>query len=131
MSPKADLKFMFKILKTDRAQAITGDYLLTFFLVVGIISAMTVFVQRALQAKFRDARNFAVNAIIRNAYDGPIWFAYEPYYANVASTSGRDLSHIIRIRGAGGGVTGTFIKDIDEITAVQSQTQQLPPAEAD
>ncbi len=120
---------MFMKLRGCRAQSVSGEYLLIFFLVVAVISSMTIYAQRALQARFRDVRLAAV-AIIRNSYQGTIYTHYEPYYANTISTNDRELYRKNEIFGAGGGITGVFTQTLDEVTASEATSLQLPPRDA-
>lgn len=111
------------------------EYVVTFFLVIGVIVAMTAYVQRTLQARMRDARNYAIktgydacDANCLNATGNGIYYEYEPYYLlmnTVSERSQKDRSALIR-----GGQEGVFIKTINHESTINSYSEQLPPKEA-
>ena len=117
-----------KWIKSHRAQVL-GEYALTFFLVVGVLTAMSVYIRRVLQAKMFDARKYMINTVKSAPHIGKIKLEYEPYY--VATTSLTDESHQEELNVSGGGHTGIFRKSFDDVTSVQTNSLQLPPANAD
>lgn len=120
---------MFSKLKKSRAQATMTEYMVMIFIVVGMMTAMSAFIKRVLQGRVYDARNFAVNMIkeqTEGKYRGPVYYAYEPYYAN--STSIIDSKEAITSKLLGGGAS-TREFDSDIITTSQSET--APPKMAD
>jgi len=122
---------MLRILKNNRAQAVFGEYLLVFLIVVGFLTAMTIFVKRALQAKVYDARNYMYNTVADRTgdyYNGTVAIEYEPYYLsyNRAVTRGVDNdSNLLP-----GATTGIFRKTLDQTTSVQTESETAPPREA-
>ena len=86
---------MFKALKNCFGQIVMGEYVLTFFLLVAVIGAMTLYFQRTLQGRVHDARDYMINYVRTQTsqldangnayYSGPLDIAYEPYYANSVS----------------------------------------------
>ena len=115
---------MLKRVHTKKAQAVFSQYLLTFFLVLGIVGAMTFFIRRALQARIFDGRNGMLR-IVRNVYSGPLYYAYEPYYANTMTSTVQDVDNNDQLLPAG--VTGLFRKSLDETARSQTLSVQLPP----
>ena len=83
---------MFRLLKDNKAQAVMGEYVLTFFLVIGVMSAMTIYLKRALQGQIYSARDEMANMVATRAsgqYTGRLYVGYEPYYLNSVSTLNR------------------------------------------
>ena len=122
---------MLRRLMDNKAQAVMGEYVLTFFLVVGAVTAMTIYFKRTVQARMFGARNMMLNVVLNRTqgyYTGDILIAYEPYYANTASTvvhSSDTTTNLLP-----GTTTGVFQKTTDEITAVQTQSETAPPKDA-
>ncbi len=125
---------MFRYLKTNRAQAVSGEYVLVFFLVVGMMTAMTFYFKRAVQARIYDARNTMFNTVLIRAkktgyYTGNLLAEYEPYYdVNRVSTIVRKAN--IQTKLLPGASSGIFRKVSDEITAAQIGSETAPPKEA-
>jgi hypothetical protein len=104
------------------------EYLVIFFLVIGAIVAVSVYVQRALQARIHDARDYMIEEAAK-AREIPIKTEYEPYYGNVASIVARQGDDTTSLIGPGGG-TGIFRKRVDQEIISNSVSQQAPPKEA-
>ena len=127
---------MFKLLKNTKGQGITIQYVLTFFLVVALASAMTVYVRRTLQGRIRDARTFMgleVNGILGNpSYNivGNFLISYEPYYANQTATRAIDSTETHQHMQNVPSSPGTFQMDIDRQVTSESTSSQLPPVNA-
>lgn len=122
---------MFKYLKTNKAQAVMGEYVLVFFVVVGLVTAMTVYFKRAVQARVFDARNAMFNIVLNRTagyYTGNLYGEYEPYYASTESTVVRSADTTTGL--LPGGTTGIFQKTFDEVTAVQTHSETAPPKDA-
>ncbi len=124
---------MLKYLRTQKAQAVIGEYVLVFFLVMGMVTAMTIYFKRAIQARIYEARNAMLNMVINRAQDYynsdiSIQIGYEPYYGNTVSTVARQED--TRINLLPGGTTGNFYKTIDETTSVQTQSETAAPRDA-
>ena len=118
---------MLKKIQTKRGQATMAEYVVIFFLGIGAIVAMSVFVQRTLQARIHDARNYMISETAQ-AHQGPIHYEYEPYYGNVVSTVVR--KHNDETDLFGGGATGIFQKALNQQTAVSTVSRQAPPKDA-
>ncbi len=125
---------MLKYLKTNKAQAVMGEYVLVFFVVMGMATAMTIYFKRAVQARIFDARNTMFNIVVNRAqgyYSGNIYaisFEYEPYYGNTVSTIARRENATTEL--LPGATTGIFRKTFDDVTAVQTQSETAAPREA-
>jgi hypothetical protein len=112
---------------TNKAQTNVSEYLVTFFIAIGSIVAMTVYVQRALQAKIRDSRNYMIETAAQ-AQGHDIQFEYEPYYGFVNSMVSRESD--VQQALLPGGTTGFYTKNMDESIYVESLSVQAPPREA-
>ncbi len=126
---------MLKRFYNKKAQANFGEYLLTLFLVVGMMTGMTIYVKRALQARYYDARNTMVQTVRDEAagyYIGEVRTEYEPYYANTEATVERDiLSKTELFEGTREKSAGIFKKTFNEMTSVQVLSETKPPKDSD
>ncbi len=117
-------------IKNKKAQVIS-EYAILFFLVVAVITAMTGYLRRVLQARIWDARNMMMNTIANN-YSCPTSYSmvyeYEPYYLQTASRNNNDSVSTERL--SAGGTTGMFNKEFLSTIIGQTQSQQLPPSDA-
>lgn len=108
-----------------------GEYVLVFLLAIGMVTAMTVYFKRAIQARMFDARNTMLNMVLNRTqgyYSGNIQIGYEPYYGNTVSIVARRQNATTNL--LPGGTTGNFIKTIDETTAIQTQSETAAPRDA-
>src|SRR3989338_8909653 len=71
---------MFKLLKNNKGQGFAAQYALTFFFVLAVVVAMTVYFKRTLQGRIRDATVYMANTV-HTVYSGRVPVQYEPYYA--------------------------------------------------
>jgi hypothetical protein len=117
-----------KNILSNRGQASMSEYLVVFFLVVGAIIAMTAYIQRALQSRIHDARDYMIEEAAK-AHEAPIRTEYEPYYGYVDSTVSRQQSDTTALVGPAGG-TGIFRKQVDQEVASNSISQQAAPKDA-
>ena len=124
----------------NKGQTILSEYVMIFFVVIAAAVAMTTFVQRGLEARIHDTRNFMINTVTNSgACDAnclnaagvtgnQIPYEYEPYYtvsdANVAQNQ-QDFT---------GATTGSaqvlgaiYYKGSNEATQAISNGTQLPP----
>ena len=123
---------MFKNLHNNRAQATVGEYLLVFFLITGMITAMTIYFRRALQARAKDTRNYMFTEVAQRTqgvYSGNFFVEYEPYYSRSDSVIFRDLSGNETL--SEGGTTGIYQKDMDDFTSVRGKSRTLAPKDAE
>ena len=119
---------MLRYINNQRGQAVVGEYALVIFLVLAVITTMTIYFKRGIQARIHDARDYMVDEVrTRSAgsFDGDLYKEYEPYYLETDATITRDLSHMTNI--LPGATSGIFRKTIDDTTAVQVQSETLPP----
>ena len=101
------------------------EYTLLFLLVVVTIAVITLYTQRALQARLYDVQVYMINQA-REASGKPVPYQYEPYYGRVKSVVTRVENSKARLES--GGTSGIFTKFINESTGVVSESDQLPPA---
>ncbi len=128
-----------------KGQSSLPDYVVTFFIVIAAAVAMTTYIQRSLQAKTKDARDYMVG-LAANECDSDCRAAagingnsipreYEPYYGHVDSQTRRDSD--VRT----GFIGGTHIVNkqrrlFDEMSGrnetveTTSHSEQLPPVAA-
>lgn len=120
---------MLRALKNNRAQAISAEYVLVFFLVLAILASMGIYFRRAIQARIYDARTTMVRTVrdrVGDHYTGNFYFAYEPYYANTITDTAQ--ASTIRTDIQPGGTTGIFTKDyVDDRTLSNSISITAPP----
>jgi hypothetical protein len=132
-----------------QGQSIAPGYVLTFFLVISAIVAMSVYVQRTMQARIYDTRNHMVGSVddvcdencrkaagvsdkvLENGdtVNGQIPVEYEPYYTQVEASTQRNSDNKTRIL-ASKGRAGIYNKEIDEHNEMTTTSVQLPPRDA-
>mgnify|MGYP007077447480 CR=1 FL=1 len=125
---------MLRTINNNRAQSVMGEYVLTFFLVVAFMTAMTLYLKRSLQGYVRDAKNQMGNVVENRAagfYTGPVYTEYEPYYTNSMAAVSRSLGQTDRLAPSPGFTTGIFSKTFNERTDSQIKSDVLPPKLAD
>jgi len=119
---------MFKYFKTNKAQAVMGEYVLVFFVAIGMVTAMTIYFKRAVQARIYDARNTMLDIVVNRTqgyYSGNIYAEYEPYYGSTVSTVVRGENATTKL--LPGATTGIFSKTFDEVTAAETYSETAPP----
>lgn len=127
---------MFKKLKEHKGQGIAVQYVLVFFLVVGVVVSMTTYIRRTLQARMHSARDYVlaeVNAVHSNPaknYAGNVLPEYEPYYAISQADRGQVIRQTRDLEGTGAGTAEIFTLGIDERTGQRALSEQLPPVNA-
>jgi hypothetical protein len=115
-----------------RGQSISGEYLLTLFIVVAMMTAMVVYFRRAIQARVHDAQGYMFEEIAERAkdhYNELLYGEYEPYYTETVSEIIRQSEIKQSLRP--GGTSGRYRRDIDEETRVDTQSITAPPKEGD
>ena len=117
--------------KNKRAQSSAVEYVVTFFLVVAVITGMSRYVQRTLQAKARDALHYMADTVASDDPGKPFWFQYEPYYlqsrANVIRELGTNYYEFPSLP-LGSGIAQRNVNAL--ITSFSNQVT-APPAMAD
>ncbi len=118
-------------------QSSLSEYVVTFFVVIATVVAMTVYIQRSIQAKVVDSRDYMVGAAASEC--GPDCMAaarisgsgipgeYEPYYGKVDSRTTRNSD--VRT-GLTGGADRQFYKKAVENVETTSNSEQLAPGKA-
>jgi hypothetical protein len=119
---------MKKKIQNKRGQATLSEYLVVFFLAIGAIIAMSVYIQRALQARIHDTRNYMVEEAAK-AGGKFINYEYEPYYAEVQSNVARRQNDSVDLLQGGG--TGIFRKTINQMVNSATLSQQAPPKDTE
>lgn len=98
---------MLRILRSKRAQS-TAEYAIVIGLVIGLISAMQIYVKRSLQSRIRGGTDFlSSNSTVHDAYqltgiagDGTNRTGqYEPYYLTSDMTSTQQGKEIVDVTG--------------------------------
>ena len=112
------------------------QYALTFFMVAGIISAMTVFISRGYQGRIHDARDYMI-VMVNNAIQaaegnivGNLLYEYEPYYTQAAINTGLDSSQTKKLVPTGTPVEMSE-RRVDETKTSRITANQLPSSYAD
>ena len=112
------------------------EYVVGFLLAIAAMIAVTVYLQRAFQARARDAKIYMLDTAAQGCATtgcqeaagmraGKFAYEYEPYYAKINSQVDRDQNEQkLDI------LTGVFSKQFSQTIQVNSTSQQLPPAEA-
>ncbi len=117
---------MFKLLKNDKGQHTIVEYAVTFFLVVAVVSAMTVYFRRVVQGRIRDtARTMAL--IVNTANVGNFTYQYEPYYSQADIFRQTDSTDTRSLVGTLPAPSEIYRTDLDERTTTQSLTEQSSP----
>ena len=122
---------MLRYFKTNNAQDVMAEYVLVFFVVIGMATVMTVYFKRVVQARMHDARNAMLNMVLNRTvgyYTGDIQIGYEPYYGNTISTIARRGNATANL--LPGATTGIFRKTFDEVTAIETRSETAPPKDA-
>ena len=124
----------------NKGQTVLSEYVMIFFVVVAALVAMTTFVQRSLEARVHDTRNYMIDTVINSgacdanclqAAGGKISHEYEPYYAFMLSSSNQiDDEHLGTTAGSANFIGVVYEKSINQQTHTQSISVQLPPCEA-
>jgi hypothetical protein len=121
----------------NKGQASLSEYVMIFFVVIAAIVAMTVFVQRSLEGRIHDARNFMISSIADskvcdtnclNATGGSIANEYEPYYSLILSDVQQNAQENSGLTQGNSAETGSkYIKNTNDLTQTIATSKQLPP----
>ena len=116
-------------------QAISAEYILVIFIVLGMMAASTIYFRRAMQARIHDARETMLNIVFTRVgnddYAGNLYREYEPYYTNRASVVRQDIREEERVLPSFNATSGIYRKDEDHITIREAQSETLPPKDAE
>lgn len=129
-----------------RGQTALPEYVLILFVVIAFAVAITVYTQRALQARVFDARNYAIKQAQEECKSqqegdgvtdckgallgGGITREYEPYYGQIISNTDRRRVDHSGIEGGVAKIEGIYRKSIDESTVTTTESHQRPPRDA-
>ena len=115
-----------------------------FFVVIAAVVAMTVYVQRGVQAKIHDARNFMIDAVADNsvcdancmlatgAVGNHIAYEYEPYYAQmIADVANNAIQSTGATTGKPEVMGAEYLKKVNESARTMITSHQLPAGCAD
>ena len=125
----------------QRGTIFLSEYAVTFFLVIAVVTAMAVYVQRAFQARLRDARHYMIENVKSVCTDGDnvnclraagnsIGGQYEPYYTQVSSAVNREDQSQKGLLASGAGTSGIFVGKESANNLGSSWSNQLPPVNA-
>ena len=115
-----------------KAQVITGEYVLVLFILLGIMTAMTIYLRRGIQARIYDARHAAIE-VVQDSTQGyltsNLYHEYEPYYTESETNMMVETEDASEIFPKGWGED--IWKNIVVETNTQSVTETKPPKDAD
>lgn len=121
--------------KSQKGQLIFSEYVLTFVLVVVVLSAMGVYIKRAIQGRARDANRYVIKRMSAKGFTNPggtnIWVQYEPYYLSSEAIRGSRAGAEKHLLPVVPGETGIFQVGAQESRTTTSSGAQLPPRDAD
>ena len=122
------------------------EHVILFFLGIAAVIAVTVYVQRAIQARIRDAKIYMIdttssacsqasgtisgtNIVVdcmnaTGGNNGKLAYEYEPYYTNIASGIAREQNVKTTLASKSAG------KIFTENSAINSMSIQAPPSKA-
>ena len=123
---------MLRIVKNNKAQAVIGEYVLVFFVAMGVITAMSTYFKRVVQARMYDSRNAMVRLAIEQSagfYNGNFFVHYEPYYTNTDSETYRSLVSTTSL--SEGGSSGIYRKNYDDLSRIVTYSETKPPKDVD
>ena len=124
---------MLKNLRKNNAQVIVSEYVAVFFLILAIMSAMTIFFKRSIQARVHDARAYMFNTVLSRTqgfYNGNLRIAYEPYYAGSDANVLHSESDQTEILPSFPFTSGIFRKTVNDVTSMEVYSETAPPRNA-
>jgi hypothetical protein len=121
----------------NKGQGLGVQYTTTFFLVTAFVVAMTVYVQRTVQGRIRDAREYMVRTV-NGVYTDPSlnvrgkpYKEYEPYYVDTTVLRDSQRKETERLLQTYPAPAGIFRLDVDDENITQIETNQASPRAAD
>ena len=121
----------------NKGQSILSEYVMIVFVVIAALVAMTVYVQRGLEARVHAARNYMVDSVLNSgacdanclsATGGSISREYEPYYALMLTSVSQKAQDNAGITVGNAQVLGViYARTSNEATKSISTSCQLPP----
>lgn len=130
---------MLKRVRGKSAQVMSSEYVLIFFLILGMITAMSIYFRRTVQGRVFSATNFMLGNIrnelakelTEDEFAGNLYAQYEPYYLDTESSVTRRADDRSELKESFGLSSGIFHKDIYQTTAVKTNSITAPPRSAD
>jgi hypothetical protein len=116
------------MIKNRRGQAVFSEYVLLMFIVVGMVTAMTVYFRRTLQARIQASRNMMVKYVdgaTGGDFAGNGLVEYEPYYGSTSTTSEMSSASTDQLF-----VRGASEKIINERKSIRMVSETAPPKDA-
>ncbi len=126
---------MLRRFENEKAQMVAGEYVLVFFVVVAMLSGMTMYFRRAVQAKIRDAHSSIITTVrnrVGNIYGGnDVFVQYEPYYRNSVTDTTTLFADTTAVLPSLPLSSGIFRKDYNQTTFSNSVSFTVPAINAD
>jgi len=125
-----------KHIQSSDGQMIASEYVIVLFVVVAVISGMSVYFRRSVQGRIRDAHNAMFNIVktrlLGSNYSGTnVFVQYEPYYQNTTSDVTRVVQNTDSILPSLPLTSGIFRKTLNETTRAGTISVTTPPVNAD
>lgn len=124
-----------KHIQSPKGQMVASEYVIVLFVVVAVISGMSVYFRRAVQGRIRDAHNAMINIVrtrLAGNYAGTnVFVQYEPYYQNTISDVTRVVQNTDRNLPSLPLSSGIFRKTLNETTRAGTVVVTAPPVNAD
>lgn len=118
-----------------RGQMIAAEYVIVLFVVVAVISGMSMYFRRAVQGRIRDAHNSVLNIVkqrVGAAYTGnQVYIQYEPYFRVQDTDNIVSNNNTYQVLPTYPLTSGLYRSSLNEQTRINSSTVTLPPVNAD
>jgi len=128
---------MAKQRRSHSGQSILSEQMMIFFIVIGVVVAVTVYVQRTFKARIHDAQDFMINSVADNnvcdanclmATGNKISNEYEPYYQQLTAQSQMQREQDLTAAQGNANVIGAvYRKFFNQEIQTSSFSNQLPP----
>ena len=116
-------------LKNNKAQANLGEYALIFLMAMTVLTVMSVYFKRIIQARLYDAKKTMVDMVAEETqglHEGNVYGEYEPYYTQASAQITRSTDEESELRWQ-----SESRKRFGEESGVNAVSYTLPPAAAD
>ncbi len=104
-----------------RGQAVSAEYVVILLIVIGALSAMTVYVRRTIQARAYDAQTLAL-AKASKGLGRTVANEYEPYYSVTVTKTEQEQTDSTRVLSF-----GDYRKELDLSKNTETESLQKPP----
>ena len=149
---------LISMIRNRQGQTVIPEYVIMVFIGIGAMTAITVYVQRALQARAHDAQTYMIKEASQgcdancldaagatqhqhtitldhvpfNTVEADRRFdnQYEPYYGQTSSAVKSDQQETKMLLAPGAGTAGIYRRVSGQVTQVNSVSTQLPPEAA-